>query len=422
MTTSFNFPIFSAVVYGLLLVLVLSGRKVARRGEINKDFLSYDVMQSLKGFSAVCVLLHHISQNKAMEAAGELSVFSPIGFIFVGIFFFCSGYGLLYSLDTKENYLEGFFKRRVLPILLAYITMSLIYDLWKSFLPSGKDFTPVQWVLSAVGIVLANDQGWFPYVIIIMYLAFYFVFKNVKSRGKAFGIMFAVVAVQWALYLFLRHFAWWAGPKDWWKDFNVLFGPATPWWKKLLALPFEGEWWVNSTIMLPVGMVFAQYRENVIGWFQKNYWPKFALLLILTLGANILGIFCLNNIGYWGEFAETPDNSVLPRFITLMAQQIQVVLSVGFVFVLMMKYCFTNKVAKFFGTITLEFYLMQRIALNTLTIIVDEGGAIEAELLVNRLRLFAYGAAVFAGVLFLAIVFKYINEKDLEAINRPRNK
>ena len=107
--------IIDKVVAYLFIVLLFWGgkNKFGKKDEFNDDFLSLEVMKSLRGFAALGVILHHISQEYFFQEEGVLSVFVNAGAFFVSIFFFCSGYGLLKSLDTKKDYLKGFIRKRI---------------------------------------------------------------------------------------------------------------------------------------------------------------------------------------------------------------------------------------------------------------------------------------------------------------------
>ena len=109
------------VVYSILLISVLVGIQIAPKNKLREDSLSLDAMTSLKGLMAICVILHHISQKAAFQQTKTIPIFEHIGFLFVGVFFFCSGYGLYKSFSTKENYLKGFLKKRVLPIVISSV-------------------------------------------------------------------------------------------------------------------------------------------------------------------------------------------------------------------------------------------------------------------------------------------------------------
>ena len=107
------------VLYLGLVLLIWGGtNKFGRKLEINEDFTSLEIMKSLRGLAAIGVIFHHISQEDIFQKNQVLSPFVNAGAIFVSIFFFCSGYGLLKSFDSKENYLKGFIKNRLVKTLV----------------------------------------------------------------------------------------------------------------------------------------------------------------------------------------------------------------------------------------------------------------------------------------------------------------
>ena len=106
----FNFwSIFRIATYYFFFMLLFwgSSSKLGKK-DLQKDIASLDVMKSLRGFAAIGVILHHISQEMIFQNGKVLTPFVNAGAFFVAIFFFCSGYGLIKSLDSKENYLHGF--------------------------------------------------------------------------------------------------------------------------------------------------------------------------------------------------------------------------------------------------------------------------------------------------------------------------
>ena len=81
------------------------------------------------GFDVTCAT--ELTQSGMAEVIGSyaakvneagtntISFFREIGILFVGVFFFTSGYGLHRSFSTKPDYLKGFFKRRIFPIVCS---------------------------------------------------------------------------------------------------------------------------------------------------------------------------------------------------------------------------------------------------------------------------------------------------------------
>ena len=176
-------------VYALIVALFIWGGKFAgfKKEQIHEDSSSLDSMKSLRGFAAIGVILHHISQENGFQQAGgygkagELSIFVNAGFLFVAIFFFCSGYGLIKSLETKPDYLNGFMKKRVLKALvIPYYVSILIYGILR--VASGERFAPVQWITNIIGVSMMNPYAWYPIIAAILYTVFYLFFKHIKNR------------------------------------------------------------------------------------------------------------------------------------------------------------------------------------------------------------------------------------------------
>ncbi len=105
--------------YSFLVLFIWGGtNKFGKKLEFNDDFTSLDAMISLRGFAALGVILHHISQEQIFQEKHVLSPFVNAGAYFVAIFFFCSGFGLIKSFDTKKDYLKGFISNRIVKTIV----------------------------------------------------------------------------------------------------------------------------------------------------------------------------------------------------------------------------------------------------------------------------------------------------------------
>ena len=95
--------------------------------------MSLSQTKELQGFTAVCIVFHHLGQKTCAPWLNPkyivhgLDFFVPIGYLLVAVFLFCSGYGMYKSYHTKENYLEGFFARRFMPLILAFLTTECMF-------------------------------------------------------------------------------------------------------------------------------------------------------------------------------------------------------------------------------------------------------------------------------------------------------
>ena len=295
-------------VYVLILALVIWGGKFAglKKDQFHEDSSSQDSFMSLRGFAAIGVILHHFSQENAFQWAGgygkpgELFVFVNAGFLFVSVFFFCSGFGLIKSLETKPDYFNGFIKKRVVKTLvIPYYVSVLIYGVLR--FATGERFPVGEWITNLLGLTMMNIYAWYPIVAAVLYIAFYLIFKNIKNRKLCYVIMAIVIVALGMVFCVNGHFAWWAGPKNWWlSETSELH---SKWWTQQKIFWFSGEWWINSCPALFAGMLFAQFETQIRNWFKKCYWGKFVLVLFVTLVTYVLAGVGQMVFGWWTEFS-----------------------------------------------------------------------------------------------------------------------
>ena len=119
----------------VIFMILLWNVKAAPRKTFFKDYFSLEISKGIQGFLAFTIILHHISVwlQSTNSIEGLFVYYYYFGAIVVGFFFFCSGYGLLYSLETKSNYLNGFIKKRVLTVLVPFFFILLFFSFFYNF-------------------------------------------------------------------------------------------------------------------------------------------------------------------------------------------------------------------------------------------------------------------------------------------------
>ena len=382
------------VFYFYLILFVWGGtNKFGRKLEFNDDYTSLDVMKSLRGFAAIGVILHHISQEEIFQSKGILSPFVNAGAYFVAIFFFCSGYGLIKSLNTKQDYLKGFIKNRIVKtIVLPFYVDVVLYGILMFI--AGYKLPAQRWIFNFTGLTMMNEYAWFPIVLAFLYLAFYLCFRFIKKRPVCFAIMLVFIIGLGILFCFNGHFAWWHGDANWWMS------PAAQnaeWWQAQKALWFSGEWWVNSAPAFFTGLVFANYEKQIAGFFQKVYAVKFHVLLIITMIFYKLSSFGQMKFGYWTEWA-FKGPGIGDKVKTYFCQ-VPLFLLLGLtIIVFMMKYHVSNPVTRFFGKYSLHTYLMNLAALTALRFL-QTSNFLKA----GKYNLLIYALAVFAASILLGM-------------------
>ena len=111
-----------AIICIVLGICILPLRK---NDKFSKQGLEIENMTIIKSLACIMVIVSHLCAQ--MEGIGILALPANVGFLAVGMFFFCSGYGLTYSYINKENYIQHFLKRRLLCILIPFWSANIIY-------------------------------------------------------------------------------------------------------------------------------------------------------------------------------------------------------------------------------------------------------------------------------------------------------
>ena len=322
--------------YFSLALLFFFGARSTGRGW-NEEYTSLKQTKMLQGIAALGIALHHMAQktcapwHPSVYAVHGLDFFVPIGYMLVGLFLFCSGLGLYRSLKSKPDYLKGFFRRRILPIIIAFYLSEFIYTGIRLLMGEKMNLTTVLWYLS--GLHMANFNAWYVVVIPFFYLAFWAAFRFCKREGTAIAWVFLFTLAYTVAGALIDH------QDDWW---------------------MRGEWWYNSIILFPLGLLFGKFEKQVTGFFKKGYW--FWLLFFFV------GIFLVFQQsewlvnGPWGYYGEWGDRlKVQHRLMSAGIQWVSAFFFTVFCFLLMMKVRLGNKALAWLGGMTLEFYLMHGI-------------------------------------------------------------
>ena len=374
------------VLYCFIVLFFWGGtNKFGRKLEFNDDYTSLEIMKSLRGFAALGVILHHISQEDIFQSRHVLPMFVNAGAHFVAIFFFCSGYGLIKSLDTKKDYLKGFIRNRVIKtIVLPFYVNVLIYGLL--IFISGTKLPKERWIFNFLGLTMMNTYAWFPIVLAFLYFAFYLCFRFIKKRPVCLAVILVFIIVMGIGFCFNGHFAWWSGKPNWW----LMTDPnKAKWWQGQMTLWFSGEWWVNSAPSFFTGLLFASYEKQIAVFFRKGYAVKFHVMLVLTMILHGLSLTGQAVFGYWTEFSgKGPGTAEKVRTYLL---QVPLFLVLGLtVIVFMMKYHVNNPVTRFFGKYSLHTYLMNLAAITAFRFLIPVSSPIKA----GKYNLLVYALAV----------------------------
>lgn len=169
------FIIESAAVCVALLSLVLCGIRIV--GKEDNRYLTLENTLPIRGLLAVCIVLHHASGY--FTKISFLAPFRHIGYLVVALFFFLSGYGLMYGLEMKDKYMDGFLKKRLISILIPYWICNTVY--FAATLMMGGQISVEKYLLSMVLLKVINGSMWYVQLLVLFYALFYIAFSRKKN-------------------------------------------------------------------------------------------------------------------------------------------------------------------------------------------------------------------------------------------------
>ena len=268
--------------------------------------MDIDNLLPFRGFCALVIMMHHFSASA--EPKYLLGIFTHIGYLFVAVFFFISGYGVTCGYQKNNSYisLKSFVPKRFMNTVLPYwLCVLFTAVLIMIFFPplNGMDF--IKSFVSPNGIV---HNAWYVAAVLIMYAGFILIFK-IKNTGIALAVMFIYVTGFIVAMLMLKE-----------------------------------SIWARSTFAFYLGIVYSFYKEKFDSFFKKNYFIKLSLFLIAFAGTCVLRyLFVLKN------------NFYAENIFAIAGSSLFAIIVFGFI---LKKVKVNNPILRFSGKISYEIYLM----------------------------------------------------------------
>ena len=302
--------------------------------------------KEIQGALAVFIIFHQtvIALDADGKDSGDLRFFYYYGILAVAFFFFSSGFGLLKRWMTDENYIKGFMRRRIFTVLVPFFICNYIYltDALLNNIASRMHFGFGEVICSFFGIFLINNEMWFAVEIMILYVVFRLVFAKVKKPLTGILIMTAVVLVMMTIGLFSGH-----------SDTGVM-----SYW-------FKGEWWYNTILMFPIGMLYAYKEEQINRVIRKAFVSILTASGILVVLMDHVHRNLISRFIYWTEDYGSP-NPVLDKLAGLGQETLYELVFLIFVVTLMSRIKIGNPVIKFLGKISLEIIMLNYLLIDKL--------------------------------------------------------
>lgn len=267
--------------------------------EYGKPLIDFNQKETLplRGILAVCVLLTHLCPYLVKESP-LLDDFGLWGPPSVATFFLLAGYGLGVSFLMKgEDYLHGFFRKRLLRLLWPLLIMTIIFQGYKVYKGCFN------WVNT---LITPSPMSWFIYALVIWYVGYYLSFKI----GKTLKSKLILIWCFTLLYLFI-------------------------------TIYLSMNYFYISILPLPMAITFVFFEEKLkaqILEYEKIVWWIVIVVFIVVMGYAIVGQNGAKLPGW-----RLPVNIIVPWIIVYITYYLG-----GW------KNIFTN----FLGKISYEFYIV----------------------------------------------------------------
>lgn len=323
------------LILSLFLIICLWQVKFCLSSYESFDYLSIKNTQAIKGIFIMLVFFSHFNSYIAYCAPMDLvyeKIISLFGQTMVTLFLFYSGYGIMESIKRKGKlYVKQLPLNRILPTLFRFDCAIIIFLLVSIFITkNGYDAKTI--ILSFVGWESLGNSNWYVFVILLLYLITYFVFKFQKK-----DMYFSAVNVVVIIFILIFCCKYWNIRPRYWYDTSLCFGIGmfyslfknkiesynTTFYKWILILLFEILLFVllelsKSTIIIELlkNCVFSL----MVVWFTMRV--NICNNVLIWLGQHLFEIYILQRLpmiilDYYGMTSNVLIYFILCLSITL---------------------------------------------------------------------------------------------------------
>ncbi len=270
------------------------------------NFLSKNSTMCINGIFVGIILFSHFNVYVTFIPITDLlyyRIIKKIGQLMVTTFFMYSGYGIMESVKTKKNYINNFFKNRIVKL---FIMFSLSIVIWIIFnLIMNREFPISDILLSFTGWSSIGNSNWFIFATFCLYfitLISFSIFKRSNIKTIAFSLLGTIIYI-------------------------------------VFMSIYKENYWYNTVLCYNLGMFISYYKDKILLFLKDN--GRYAISFIIAL--LLLGV-CY----------KFQDNNIVYLFYSIVFCLC--------VFLFTYKVKLGNKVLYFLGVHTFSIYVLQRIS------------------------------------------------------------
>lgn len=242
------------IVFIIFILLILYALKFKKKSDEN-DYLNKSQTSNINGIFIIIVFFSHfygyysINNLELIDKIPAVIV-GKLGQLMVTPFLFFSGYGIYYSIKSKKNYVDDFFKNRFMPTWINFVIAILLFLILNFVMNNKYDLITI--ILSFVGYESIGNSNWYMFDIFVLYIftiiSFSKIFYIKNNERKSLMILTILTIIYIILFRLLKE-----------------------------------TWFVDTLLCYPFGMIYCYYKEkiDIILSEQKKYLISLIVIVLL---------------------------------------------------------------------------------------------------------------------------------------------
>ena len=203
-----------------IFMLCFIGIKVASRGNFFSDYLLSEKTLAVKGLFTLLIFLSHFATYTSMKKPLDFpyaAFKSYLAQAIVAPFLFFSGYGIMFSIIRKENYVKQMPVKRIWKTLFTFHASLLMFFIMQKIL--GRSFSPVYYLETLFSWKSLGNSDWYVFSILALYFLTYCSFLVFGKRLSAGLVCNAILMLVFTYFMKIYkdgywyniYFAYWLG-------------------------------------------------------------------------------------------------------------------------------------------------------------------------------------------------------------------
>lgn len=298
------------IFLGLIVLLSFLGiHKTRCRKNLNYDYMSLNMTNSIKGVFLCMVFLSHIQgyadfSNIYLDSPYQL-VRRIMGQCVVVMFLFYSGYGIMESIKAQGiNYVNKIPRYRFAKVLLQFDAAILLFWLYRYI--TGARYGIKKMMLTFVGWDGIGNSNWYIFCILWLYVFTYIAFKVFHQHIRSIAGLIILSILYMALVSKLG----------------------------------KEIWWYDTILCYAYGMLFSLYRQKIEKNINEN--GKTWMFYIITFSIGFLTTYLYKNQN-------------------ILIYEAYIFCFVGMIVIFTMRYAIDSKALQWIGKNLFELYILQRL-------------------------------------------------------------